>query len=85
MFRNLATFILYIGVLCNVVYIPPTLLMLYTFFIIIGDCYDYYPKKIQLFWHLLIISKLIVLQNIMQNLIKFMVKKILKPENYYKK
>ena len=47
MFRNLATFILYIGVLCNVVYIPPTLLMLYTFFIIIGDGYDYYPKKIQ--------------------------------------
>lgn len=47
MFRNLATLILYIGVLSNNVYIPPTLLILYTFFMMIGDSYEFFPKNIQ--------------------------------------
>ncbi len=47
MFRNLATLLLYIGILTNNVSMPPILLMLYTFCILIGDSYEYYPKKIQ--------------------------------------
>lgn len=47
MFRNLSTLILYIAILTNNVYIPPMILMLYTFSMILGDSYEYYPKKIQ--------------------------------------
>lgn len=47
MFRNLATLILYISILTNNVYIPPMILILYTFCMLIGDSYEYYPKKIQ--------------------------------------
>jgi hypothetical protein len=47
MFRNLATFILYIGILTSNVFIPPKLLLFYTMFIFIGCGYNYFPKKIK--------------------------------------
>ena len=47
MFRNLATFILYIAILFYNVYLPPKLILFYTFFMILGDGYEYLPKTIQ--------------------------------------
>jgi hypothetical protein len=47
MLRNLATLLLYIGVLFFNVQMPPILLLLYTLCILLGDGYAYYPKKIQ--------------------------------------
>jgi hypothetical protein len=47
MFRNLATLILYISILFFNVTIPKPVILLYTFFIFLGDSYAYFPKKIQ--------------------------------------
>ena len=47
MFRNLATLFLYISILFYNVKLPYTLLLLYTFCIIIGDGFEYFPKNMQ--------------------------------------
>jgi hypothetical protein len=47
MFRNLATLILYIGILFFNVQLPPILIILYTTSIILGDGFEYFPKNIQ--------------------------------------
>jgi hypothetical protein len=47
MFRNLATLILYIGILSYNVSIPPVLLLFYTAFIFIGCGYAFFPKKVR--------------------------------------
>jgi hypothetical protein len=47
MLRNLATLILYIGILFFNVQVPPALLLFYTLFILLGDGYEFYPKNIQ--------------------------------------
>lgn len=47
MFRNLATLVLYIGILFYKIKIPAVILLPYTFFMLIGDSYEYYPKNIQ--------------------------------------
>jgi hypothetical protein len=47
MFRNLATLLLYIGILFFDVKIPNWLLLSYTLCMFIGDGNTYFPKKVQ--------------------------------------
>ena len=47
MFRNLATLILYIGIIFFNVQLPPILIILYTISMILGDSFEYFPKNLQ--------------------------------------
>lgn len=47
MFRNLASLLLYIGILFFNVKLPNWLLISYTFFMFLGDGYNYFPKNVQ--------------------------------------
>lgn len=46
-FRNVATYVLYIGILFYNVKLPTEIILAYTFFMFCGDGLMYLPKKIQ--------------------------------------